>query len=176
MNRFVFTLALLCYVSACRNEEQLGNDGAGGLRVGEPLPALELQDLGGQTVTLSSFEGRTILLNLWATWCVPCLDEMPELEELQFQYDPTVLSVVGISIDEIPPSMVHAFLEENSITYTTLMANGEALLDALHLPPGIPHTILLDDNGLVSGYWRGRFHPFDPDIEALIASTVSKQL
>ena len=51
----------------------------GGLRVGEPLPALELQDLGGQTVTLSSFKGRAILLNLWATWCVPCLDEMPEL-------------------------------------------------------------------------------------------------
>ena len=71
--------------------------------------------------------------------------------------------------------MVDAFLEENSITYTTLMADGEALLDALHLPPGIPHTILLDDKGLVSGYWGGRFHPFDPDIEALITSTVSKQ-
>jgi thiol-disulfide isomerase/thioredoxin len=176
MNRFVCALALVCCLSVCRNEEQFRNNVIGGLRIGEPLPALELQDLGGQTVTLSSFEGRAILLNLWATWCVPCLDEMPELEELQFQYDPTILSVVGISIDDTPPSMVHAFLEKNSITYTMLMADGEALLDALHLPPGIPHTILLDDNGLVSGYWRGRFHPFDPDIEALIASTVSKQL
>ena len=175
MNRFVCVLVWLCCVSACRSEEQVRNDVIGGLRVGEPLPALELKDLGGQTVTLSSFEGRAILLNLWATWCIPCLDEMPELEELQIQYDPTVLSVVGISIDKISPLMVYAFLEENSITYTTLMADGEALLDALHLPPGIPHTILLDDKGLVSGYWRGRFHPFDPDIEALITSTVSKQ-
>ena len=149
---------------------------AGGLRVGAPLPALELRDLGGQTVALSSLEGRVILLNLWATWCVPCLDEMPELEELQSQYDPTVLSVVGISIDEIPPSMVQAFLEENSITYTTLMADGGTLLDALHLSPGIPHTVLLDYNGVVRGYWRGRFRPFEPDIEALIVSTVSKRL
>ena len=67
MNRFFGVLVLLCCVNACRSEEQVRNNVIGGLRVGEPLPALELQDLGGQTVTLASFEGRAILLNLWAT-------------------------------------------------------------------------------------------------------------
>jgi len=135
-----------------------------------------LTDLGGQPVDLASFRGRVVLLNLWATWCAPCREEMPELQRLQDRYETGDLMVVGVSIDDIDPGRVAEFLEANGITYTNLLADGSAIIATLGVSPGIPHTLLVDGEGTVRGYWRGRFHPFEPNnaglLEGIIAGTL----
>lgn len=142
--------------------------------MGTAVPALDLRDLGGQPADLSDFAGRVVVLNLWATWCVPCRDEMPELEQLQSAHAPEELTVVGISVDDGGAALVSGFLEEFGITYPNFIADGGALLETLNLDPGVPHTLLLDGAGLVRGYWRGRFQPFEPDTQSLIEKIVAE--
>ena len=67
---------------------------------GKPAPDFTLQSLDGKSVHLSDFRGKAVLLNFWATWCEPCKIEMPWFVELQKQYGPEGLQIVGISADE----------------------------------------------------------------------------
>lgn len=162
-------------LAGCSNGERLRLEATRAPTAGQPLPPLELEDLGGQPVDLARYEGRALLVNLWATWCVPCKAEMPELQELQERYPPETLTVLGVTIDEGDMAPVVAFLEELGITYPNVRGEGGELLERLELDPGVPHTLLLDDEGLVRGYWRGRFFPFDPSVEALLDRVLSEE-
>jgi len=171
--------ATCCWVAVltlagCRNGERLREIDVDAPIIGRVLPTLELTDLGQQPVDLASFRGRNVLLNLWATWCFPCREEMPELEELQQQYALEDLSVVGLSFDDIDPALVAEFLETSNITYANFLADGVSVIEALGLSPGIPHTLLIDREGVVRGYWRGRFRPFEPNTAALLRSVVAE--
>ncbi|WP_423924461.1 TlpA family protein disulfide reductase [Candidatus Palauibacter sp.] len=142
--------------------------GEGGRGSYRPLPPLDVTYLDGQPADLAQFRGRVVVLNLWATWCIPCRDEMPELEEMQARYPSDDFTVVGISIDEGDVALVEGFLNEFGITYPNFMGDGPALTELLDLYPGVPHTLLVDREGLIRAYWGGRFHPFEPETEALV--------
>ena len=133
-----------------------------------PLPPLDVTYLDGAAADLGQFRGQVVVLNLWATWCIPCRDEMPELEEMHARYPSDEFTVVGISIDEGDVALVEGFLSEFGITYPNFLGDGAALTEALDLYPGVPHTLLIDREGLIRAYWGGRFHPFEPETEALV--------
>ena len=139
----------------------------------EPLPLLDLTDLGGETADLDQFRGRVVVLNMWATWCIPCRDEMPELELMHGRYPSDAFTVVGISIDEGETSLVEGFLEEYEISYPNFIGDGPTLFEAMGLYPGVPHTLLVDAEGIVREHWSGRFHPFEPVTEALVAQLLA---
>lgn len=139
-----------------------------------PLPALEVTHLDGRPADLDQFRGRVVVLNLWATWCIPCRDEMPELQQMHARYAADPLDVVGISIDEGDVALVEGFLEEFDITYPNFLGDGSGLTQALDLYPGVPHTLLVDAEGLIRGYWGGRFHPFEPETAALVERVLSE--
>ncbi len=169
----VLLCAVTCGLAGCRNGERLRDVEMSTPLLGRALPTLEVTDLGHQPFDLGTLHGRNILLNLWATWCVPCREEMPELEHLQGLYAPEDLSIVGISFDDMDSAFIVEFLEENQITYTNLLADGVAVLDALGVNPGIPHTILIDREGVVRGHWPGRFRPSEPNTATLLRSIVT---
>ena len=98
-------LATAATVAACSNGERLRTVAGNGPAIGTPLPAFEVTDLGDQPFDLAILRGRVLVLNLWATWCYPCREEMPELQELQAAYDPGELSVVGLSVDTEPSAV-----------------------------------------------------------------------
>ena len=140
-----------------------------------PLPPLDITYLGRATgPTSTSFRGRVVVLNLWATWCIPCREEMPELQEMQARYPEDEFTVVGISIDEGEVSLVEGFLSEFGITYPNFLGDGSELTAALELYPGVPHTLLVDRKGLIRAYWGGRFHPFESDTEALVERVLAE--
>ena len=159
MRARAFVLAAVVLAAAC------GGDGPASYR---SLPPLDVTYLNGQPADLDQFRGRVVVLNLWATWCIPCREEMPELEEMHARYPAEEFSVVGISIDEGDVSLVEGFLSEFGITYPNFLGDGSELTAALELYPGVPHTLLVDREGLIRAYWGGRFHPFDPETEALV--------
>jgi len=145
------------------------------LRGGDPVPAftaISLED--GSPVSLSDYLGQTLLVNLWATWCIPCRDEMPELQQMHAKYAADPFEVVGISIDEGDVALVEGFLEEFDIIYPNFLGDGPGLTQALNLYPGVPHTLLVDAEGLIRGYWGGRFHPFEPATTALVERVLSE--
>ena len=97
----------------------------------------------GKTTTLSAFKGKVIVLNFWATWCPPCVAEMPHFVAIANAY-PNDVVVVGISMDETAEP-VAPFLKKNKITYPVGMMNA-GFADTFGTLPGIPATFILDRN------------------------------
>jgi cytochrome c biogenesis protein CcmG/thiol:disulfide interchange protein DsbE len=115
---------------------------------GERLPDLSLPCLtGGPAVDLSQLAGRPVLVNLWATWCGPCREEMPILEDAYKQYAGEV-SFVGVDTQDNPEAAA-AFLREVGVTYPQLVDVDGQLLDHLGIP-GLPITVVLDERGRVA--------------------------
>lgn len=117
-----------------------------GLQRGARAPGFILDDLAGQPVKLSDFTGRVVLLNFWATWCAPCRDEMPLLQQRHAQYAPA-LAVIAVNFDE-PLEYVQAFAAEFGLTFTVLLDPGGAAQDA-YAVRGYPTTVLVDAQGIV---------------------------
>lgn len=116
---------------------------------GQPLPTLKLRGLDGNVIELPSrFAGRPLVINLWASWCGPCVKEMPELQRFAAEQGPNGTQVVGIALDDF--ASVQAFLQRTPVTYLILLdAPGPADAGvALGNPKGVlPYSILVSADG-----------------------------
>lgn len=126
-----------------------------------PLPNLSFQDGNGKTVDLASFRGRTVLLNLWATWCAPCRKEMPTLNALQQQLggEGKDFDVVAVSIDTRDPEKPRRFLAETGATALPFYVDpsGEIFqrLRTVGRAVGMPTSLVVDASGCAVGYLPG---------------------
>lgn len=115
------------------------------LACGAP-PSFSLTDLHGRTHTLAAYRGKWVLVNLWATWCPPCLAEMPELEILSRSRDD--LAVLGVAVDGDNAKRVAMFAEKLKVTYPIVAGNDE--LAATFEARGYPTSILYGPSGEVA--------------------------
>jgi thiol-disulfide isomerase/thioredoxin len=115
------------------------------------LPDLAFQDASGTAKRLADWRGRTILLNLWATWCVPCRKEMPALDALQGKLGGPGFEVVTINIDTRNPDKPKAWLKEVGVSKLTYYADNTAKvfqdLKEIGKAFGMPTTLIVDPNG-----------------------------
>jgi thiol-disulfide isomerase/thioredoxin len=88
---------------------------------GELAPDFTLETLDGEPVTLSSFRGQAVMLNFWATWCGPCRVEMPWFVELQKQYGPQGLQIVGVAMDDSGKDEIAKFVKDLGVNYPILI-------------------------------------------------------
>ena len=95
----------------------------GGPKAGTEAPDFALQSLDGKTVHLSDFRGKAVLLNFWATWCEPCKLEMPWFVELEKQYGPQGLEVVGVAMDDSGKDAIAKFAKDMGVNYPVLLGN-----------------------------------------------------
>ncbi len=102
----------------------------------------------GDSVTLSSYAGEVVLLNLWATWCGPCRWEMPSMERLYQELGPLGLKVVAVSVDQLGSEKVMEFAQELDLTFDILHdRSGQIELD--YQATGLPETVILDRDGVI---------------------------
>ena len=113
---------------------------------GKLAPEFSLQSLQGQTVHLADFRGKAVLLNFWATWCQPCKIEMPWLEQMQQQYGPQGLQIVGIAMDDASKEDIAKFTKEMGVNYPILLGK-ESVGDAYGGVQFLPSTFFIDRNG-----------------------------
>jgi len=115
------------------------------------LPDLAFMDAGGQPKKLSDWRGKTVLVNLWATWCVPCRKEMPALDNLQAKLGSPDFEVVAINIDTRDPNKPRAFLKEANLDRLSYFTDTSAKvfqdLKAIGRALGMPTSILVDGQG-----------------------------
>ena len=114
---------------------------------GEPAAAFELPNLDGKKVHLADYKGKVVLVNFWATWCAPCLLEIPWFLEFQKQYGPQGFQVVAISMDEEGAKVVKPFVEKHQMgPLSVVMGNDKtpALFGGLL---GLPTTFIVDRQG-----------------------------
>jgi thiol-disulfide isomerase/thioredoxin len=123
------------------------------VQVGEPrpLPALAFQDMEGTETTLAAFAGQVVVLNLWATWCAPCREEMPSLDRLQARFQDQGMVVLALSVDRAGPERVQAFLDEVGVRHLRVYRDPTAAATRTLKVPGLPATILVDKEGREAG-------------------------
>jgi thiol-disulfide isomerase/thioredoxin len=131
--------------------QQAGGEEDGGLLApGSPAPLnYTMKDVNGNDVTLSSFKGKVILVNFWATWCGPCKIEIPHLVELQEQYKDDLV-ILGVSVDDTAEKM-KPYADQLKINYPLLVGLGHDDMQEAYGPLwGIPVSVFIDREGNVS--------------------------
>ena len=121
----------------------------------EALPAFKFQDAEGRERTLADWKGKVVLLNLWATWCLPCRKEMPALDRLQAAEGSDKFEVVAISVDRKGMDASKKFLAETGVKNLALYIDTSAKLNSELRAIGLPATILIDRDGREIGRLLG---------------------
>jgi peroxiredoxin len=114
-----------------------------------------IQTLDGERITLEGLKGQVVLVNAWATWCPPCVLEMPGFQRVYEEYKDQGFTVLGISRDQGEPEMVRAFLRQKGITYPVAMA-WQASLDNFEVG-GLPTSFLIGRDGRIKHRVEGVF-------------------
>ena len=128
--------------------DRASNDPKLGELKGKPAPEFSLESLEGKTVRLADFRGKAVLLNFWATWCQPCKIEMPWFEQLQKQYGPQGLQVVGIAMDDASKEDIARFAKDMGVNYPILLGK-ESVGDAYGGVQFLPSTFFIDRDGKI---------------------------
>ena len=131
---------------------------------GDAAPNLELHDLKGAAHKLTDYRGKPVVLNFWATWCVPCAAEMPLLSEMQNRYKDKVLFIAASVDDEDVKPEIAVFIKKHKGDALTVMTG--ATLDSLHdfgLAPAMPGTVFIDAEGNIVDRVSGALKR--PDLE-----------
>lgn len=113
--------------------------------VGDSLPDLTFRTLDGKSVKLSELKSKVTVINFWATWCGPCVREMPSLQKLANEYAAKGLTVVGVNLDEDPEAVLAPFLAKHDIKFRSFVDPAGALADRFSVS-GLPLTLVLDEN------------------------------
>ena len=103
---------------------------------------------GEDTVHVSDFRGEVVLLNVWATWCGPCEQEMPSMERLHQEMGPQGLRVVAISVDQGDPTEVREWIEQRNLSFTVLH-DPSGRIQQVYQTTGVPESFVVDRRGVI---------------------------
>jgi thiol-disulfide isomerase/thioredoxin len=138
----------------------------------EELPEVKFLDAEGKERTLAHWRGKVVLLNLWATWCLPCRKEMPALDRLQAEMGSDKFQVVAVSVDRTGLAGARKFLDETKTGKLALYADPTARLATTLRAAGLPATLLLDAQGREVGRLLGPAEWDSDDAKRLIAAQI----
>lgn len=125
-------------------------DAAVGLKIGQQAPDFELKMLDGQSVKLSDYRGKTVMLNFWATWCPPCRAEMPHMQQYYMENEKEGVVILGVNVTstEISVPVVESWLKEWGITFPIVLdEHGEVI--KTYRVNSYPSTFVIDANGVI---------------------------
>src|SRR5438128_1354639 len=143
---FCCLFILVLFLSGCGTSDR---DPAN-VVVGSQAPSFSLTSLDGTTVKSSTLKGSVVVLNFWATWCQPCMGEIPELKQLAAESN---AKVIGIALDQDGLKTIKPFVASNHINYTVLVGDEEVFQRFNGL--GIPYTLVLDPTQRIVKIYRG---------------------
>ena len=139
-----------------------------------PAPDFSLINRAGEMVTLSDLKGQVVMINFWATWCGPCRQEMPLLEQLHQRYEPLGFTLLGVNVEE-DSSNAEEFLHETPVTFPILF-DPENSVSKLYDVSAMPSTVVVDRQGNVRflhhGYQPGYEDEYQNQVRTLIREPV----
>lgn len=144
-----YTTLLIPYVVEAKKEKDFP------LRIGDPLPPLTLTDLEGKEHELQQFHSTPYILNFWASWCPPCRDEMPVMQQF-YTEKKELLPIIGINLFETEKGEqeVQTFLEQFGVTFPILLDPSSQVAKQFNVF-AIPTTYLISEKGIIIDQWIG---------------------
>ena len=115
---------------------------------GVPAPDFTLPDLDGKTVNLADYKGKVVLLNIWATWCPPCVEEMPSMEKLHQELKDKDFEILAVSIDVSGAKAVIPFMKKHKLSFSVL-TDTEGAIKSLYQTTGVPESFIIDRQGII---------------------------
>jgi cytochrome c biogenesis protein CcmG/thiol:disulfide interchange protein DsbE len=173
--KFLYSMVLLVgliwiFVSADRT----GSSTSGKIpapQAGFLAPDFELKSLSGETVNLSALRGQAVLVNLWATWCPPCREEMPTLEKMYNEYKEQGFVVLGVNMTrQDDPQAVKPFVEKYRLTFPILLDDASTAGNAYQMK-SLPSSFFIDRQGIITEVVIG-----GPMTEALLRTRIEQIL
>jgi peroxiredoxin len=113
-----------------------------------PAPNFSLPGLDGQMVSLTDYKGKVVLLNIWATWCPPCVEEMPSMEKLYQELQGEGFEILAVSIDESGAQDVLPFMKKHKLSFPALI-DSRGTLKGLYQTTGVPESFIIDKDGML---------------------------
>jgi len=159
LTRTIAAMACLLALSACYS-------GTRPPRIGNNAPDFTVQD--AQTkVTLSQFRGQVVVLNFWATWCAPCVEEVPSLVEMQRRLKDKGVTVLAVSVD-VDDSAYRQFVKQHNVNLLTVR-DPDQKSNALYGTTKFPETYIIDRNGVMRRKFIGAVDWTDPEITTFLS-------
>jgi peroxiredoxin len=169
-NKGIFIVLTIVLMAAVASPGQPYAAVAFAAQEGTQAPGFNLRDLKGNVITLEQYTGKVVLLVFWAPWCVPCRDELPELDRLYKKYGTKGLIIVGIA-EDASTEMVVNFLEKVSVSFPLVIDRSHDAAEAYRLS-NLPSGYLIARDGVVERRYRGSGRDmiswYEKDIEDLL--------
>jgi peroxiredoxin len=118
------------------------------VKLGAPAPNFTFPTLDGKMVSLSDYNGKVVFLNIWATWCPPCREEMPSMEKLYKELKGQEFEILAVSIDASGATAVRPFMKEHGLSFPALLDTG-GTIRGLYGMTGVPETYVIDKEGVI---------------------------
>ena len=139
--------------------------------VSGPAPAFALQSNGGQQVALSSLKGKVVMVNFWATWCVPCRQEMPHLQALYEKYNGLGFELLAVNVEKNNAEGARKWLQETPVTFPVLF-DPENQVTKLYKVQTMPSTVIIGRDGTMrfmhNGYKPGYENDYQTEVRSLL--------
>jgi len=142
----------------------------------QKAPDFSLPSIDGKIVRLSDYEGKVVILDFWATWCRPCVMEMPSFVQLMKKYSGQPFAVIGVDLDRrVSKEGIKSFLKSHNINYTIVMGMSErSVLERFGGIPAIPTAFIIDKNGYIRQKLVG-YHQLDV-FDSIVKTLLEEEL
>ena len=168
----IVVAALIAVAGCASRDTPAAVAGDGRVEIGAPVPAYATVSLDGDSVSLAGQKGKVVLLNVWATWCHPCRDEIPELRAIHARYRDRGLELIGVSVDtDGTDDAIRSFMKDFQMTFPVWRDPDERITTQF-LAVGVPATFLIDKAGILRWRKTGPIAPNDTSLMAAIERTL----
>ena len=136
-------------------------------------PGFTLPDINGNMVSLSDYKGKIVLLNIWATWCPPCVSEMPSMEKLYQELKGEYFEILAVSIDVTGSNVVAPFMKKHKLSFPAL-TDMQGTIKDLYQTTGVPESFIIGKDGVIAEKIIGPRDWATPDVMNYFRNMIQK--
>ena len=143
------------------------------VKVGLPAPNFTFPGLDGKKVSLTDFKGKVVFINIWATWCPPCREEMPSMEKLYQELKGEDFEILAVSIDTSGAKVVAPFMKEYKLSFPALL-DTEGTIQDLYGTTGVPESFIINKEGIIEEIVIGPRDWATPEVVRFLRNLIQK--